>query len=86
MTEDEIKQAQNAKKQLALRHAYRRLFQSDDGDVVKKDLESFCGQMKSSVSEHSPDAYQTMFCEGKRRVYLRILSMLRIKEDENEKL
>lgn len=81
MTEDEIKQAENKKKQSELVHAYKRLFATDDGKIIGADLECFCGQNRCSVAEQCPDAYQTMFAEGKRRVYLRIIGFLRKKED-----
>lgn len=81
MTEDEIKIQENEKKQWELVSAYKRLFATDDGKIVGADLERFCGQNRCSVSEQCPDAYQTMFVEGKRRVYLRIIGFLRKKED-----
>jgi len=52
--------------------AYKDLFESENGKLVLKDLESFCGQNTSSVCEQSPNELQTFFAEGKRRVYLRI--------------
>ncbi len=68
--------------------AYGRLFRSADGQKVLADLESFCGQSRSSVCEENPNEMQTMFCEGKRRVYLRILEFMKQeqrirKEQEN---
>jgi hypothetical protein len=62
-------------------NAYASVFATEAGNMVLKDLESFCGQNRSSVCEEVPNAIQTMFAEGKRRVYLRIVSFM-----EQEKL
>lgn len=70
---------ENEKEQAERTHAYKRLFKTDDGKVVLKDLESFCGFNNTSVSEQSPNELQTFFAEGKRRVYLRINGFLRRK-------
>jgi hypothetical protein len=56
--------------------AYYRFFETDDGKAVLADLEVFCGQLRSSICEEQPDALQLAFCEGKRRVYLRIISLI----------
>lgn len=82
MIEDEKIKAENEKKQTERTQTYKRLFQTDDGKVVLLDLESFCGFHNTSVSEHDPNSYQTFFAEGKRRVYLRINSFLRRKEND----
>ena len=83
MTEDEIQKLENEKKRNELAQAYKRIALTDDGKVILKDLESFCGFRATSVSERSPHALQTFFAEGKRRVFLRIESMIN-KEIENE--
>ena len=75
-------QAENEKRQRELKHAYKRLSKTDDGKMVFEDLEKFCGFMNTSVSEQNPNALQTMFAEGKRRVFLRINGMVK-KENEN---
>ncbi len=75
-------QAENEKRQRELKHAYKRLSKTDDGKMVFEDLRSFCGQDRVSVCEQNPNALQTMFAEGKRRVYLRINGMIK-KENEN---
>lgn len=81
MIEDEQRKAENEKKRQELKQAYRRLFQTDDGKVVREDLESFCGFLKTSTNiEWNP--YYVMFAEGRRRVYLRIQSMI-MKEKKN---
>ncbi len=81
MTEAQQQNIENEKKQQELRRAYGRLFKTDDGKVVRKDLESFCGFLKTSTNaEWNP--HYVMFAEGKRRVYLRIRSMI-TKENKN---
>ena len=82
MIEDEKIEAENEKKRKERIHAYKRFAKTDDGKIVLADLESFCGFHNTSVSEHDPNSYQTFFAEGKRRVYLRINSFLRRKENE----
>jgi len=82
MIEAEEMKLANEKKRHELASAYRRLFATGDGKVVLKDLERFCGFLNSSVCEASPDSLQTMYCEGKRRVFLRIRYMLRNQENE----
>ena len=75
MTDQEVKE---------LRHTYKRFAQTDDGKEILEDLEKFCNYNKTSVCEHAPDAMQTMFAEGKRRVFLRMNSFINFKENENE--
>lgn len=80
----EQQRAENEKKRRELAQAYKRLFMTDDGKIVLKDLRSFCGQDRSSICSSSPNPYQTFECEGKRRVYLRIESQIKVKDDDNE--
>ena len=80
----EQQRIENEKKQNELKYAYGRLFKTDDGKIVKEDLERYCGFLNTSVSQQSPDAYQTFFNEGKRRVYLRIIGMIKVKENEDD--
>lgn len=81
MIEADQQNAENEKKRRELKRAYRRLFMTDDGKMVREDLESFCGFLKTSTNvEWNP--YYVMFAEGKRRVYLRIHSMI-AKENKN---
>lgn len=82
MTEAEEQKAENEKKQTELIRAYKRFSQTDDGKTVLEDLEKFCGFYRPSISEQSPNALQTAFNEGKRRVYLRINGFLRRKEND----
>jgi len=81
MIESEQIQLENEKKRRELRQAYKRLFNTDDGKIVLKDLKVFCGQNRTSVCEQAPNELQTFFSEGKRRVFLRIESMI-VKENE----
>ena len=74
-TEDEVKNEANKKILEENAQAYKRLFMSADGKKVMKDLELFCNFRNSSVCEQQPNAMQTMFNEGKRRVILRIKQM-----------
>ena len=73
MIEAEKQQAENEKRVKELKHAYGRMSKTDDGKMVMADLEKFCGFWNTSVSEQDPNAMQTMFAEGKRRVYLRMI-------------
>lgn len=76
MTEADIQKLENEKAIQHLASAYKGLFSSDKGKRVLADLETFCGQLASSVRDVPIDPYQTHFNEGKRRVYLRIHSMI----------
>lgn len=80
MTEDEVKLQENEKRQKELSQAYKRLFMSDDGKKVLEDLRIFCGQDRSSVCEQDPNLNQTLYAEGKRRVFLRIQGLIRRNE------
>ena len=77
--EEKIKDAE--KRILENKQAYTRCFSTEDGKKVLADLKKFCNYEASSVCEQAPDALQTMFNEGKRRVILRILKLM---EMENE--
>ena len=78
---DTEQMAENEKKRQELIQAYKRLFQTDDGKEILGDLEKFCGFNNTSVSEQDPNAYQTFFAEGKRRVFLRISGFIRRKDN-----
>ncbi len=76
MIEAEQQKIENEKIRKELKHAYKRLFKTDDGKIVLNDLEKFCGFLNTSTNvEWNP--YQTFFAEGRRRVFLRIIGMLR---------
>ena len=80
MIEAEQQNAENEKKRRELAQAYKRLVKTDDGKTVREDLESFCGFLKTSTNvEWNP--HYVMFAEGKRRVYLRIHSMIERRKD-----
>jgi len=74
MTEKEVINLKNIEEQKKLKASYFRVFESEDGKKVLDDLRKFCGYDSSSVCEQYPNELQTFFSEGKRRVFLRILS------------
>lgn len=77
----------NSKEREKIYGAYGRLFRTVDGQTVLKDLEMFCGQNRSSVCEDAPNSMQTMFAEGKRRIYLRIIGFMELEQNKrNEQL
>lgn len=82
MIEAEKQNLENEKITRELTHAYKRLFASDDGKVVLEDLERFCGFYSTSTNNQW-NPYQTMFAEGKRRVFLRISQFMRKRENED---
>ncbi len=84
MIESEKVKAENEKRQLEKTQAYKRLFMTDDGKIVKADLEVFCGFRRPSYSEQKPNALQTATNEGKRRVYLRIDGFINKVEKEDD--
>ena len=63
-----------------LKQAYYRMSITDDGKKVLKDLRSFCGYDDPLADERDPNVLSAMIKDGKRRVFLRIQSM--IKRDE----
>lgn len=82
MIEDETIKAENEKKRKELAQAYKRFSKTDDGKIILKDLESFCGAHNSCMNELCPDAFQTFVMLGKRRVYLRVDAMINRKEKD----
>ena len=50
--------------------AYQRVFDSEDGKLVLKDLMKSCNMMQSTYDK---DPYETHFNEGARSVVVRIL-------------
>jgi len=67
-----------------LAKTYVDVFTGINGKIILADLEEACGQNKTSLNERAPDALQMAFCEGKRRVYLRIIGFMK-KGKENGK-
>lgn len=60
-----------------LKKRYRQVFETDEGRDVLADLEKFCNYNNTCVCEPKPDALQTFFNEGKRRVILRVHAMMK---------
>jgi hypothetical protein len=81
MIEEDQQNEENDKLRLELSQAYKRVFLTDDGKKILKDLSIACGEKSSSVNEGVYNPYQTMFAEGKRRIILRINSMIERKEN-----
>ena len=75
--------AENEKRQIEKVRAYKRFSMTDDGKLILKDLEVFCGFRRPSYNEQSPNALQTHINEGKRRVYLRFDSFINQKEKKD---
>ena len=75
---DELKQLQKQIK--GLKEAYKRIFESDDGKIVVKDLEKRCHFM--STTNVKGDSHESAYMEGQRSVLLFIKSML---QNDNEK-
>ncbi len=63
-----------------LAKAYRRLIESRDGQRIIADLARYTNVLNSSYAPG--DAHQTLFNEGQRDVYLHIMSMARLSDDE----
>ena len=83
MIEAEQAKIENEKRQLEKSQAYKRFAKTDDGKLILKDLEIFCGFRRPSFNEQHPNALQTHINEGKRRVYLRIDGFINQVEKEN---
>lgn len=73
---DSIKQFEKQIKEL--REAYKKIFESDDGKLVIKDLEKRCHFM--STTNVKGDSHESAYMEGQRSVLLFIKSMLQNKE------
>jgi len=76
MTEADKENKANAELMKTKELDYMKLFGTDRGKRILKDLEVACGFMAPSVCEAQPNSLQTHFNEGKRRIYLRILGMV----------
>ena len=67
--------------------AFKRIFLTDDGKVLDKFLRAKCNVDNSSVCIVNPNAQQTAFNEGKRKVYLDIMWYKNeeyLRKEENE--
>lgn len=81
MSEEKInKRAATAASRL---NAYRRLFSTEDGQLVLKDLMSSCGVLTPVIGK---DTHDTYFNEGARSVILRILNTINMTEKDVEKV
>jgi hypothetical protein len=78
--------ANDSKKKLS--SFYKSLFENTDtnkaGAAVLVDLFGFCGMDRSSFCPGDP--YSTAFNEGARRVFLRIMGMIRMDAKDIEEL
>ncbi len=84
MIEAEKQKAENEKLRQMKIQAYKRFAMSDDGKIIMKDLDSFCGFHRIAFNEQNPNALQAAINEGKRRVYLRFDGFINQKtEKEN---
>ena len=63
--------------------AYKRVFESDDGKLVLKDLIASCHILTSTMD---PNPNEVMFNEGARSVVLRIMRTLKVDPAELEKI
>jgi hypothetical protein len=64
-------------------YAYQRLFASEDGKIVLKDLSRAC---HLDVPTMSSDPYETAYREGERSVLLRILKTINADPEQLMKL
>lgn len=62
-----------AKQSARVQAAYRRVFAGEDGEMVLRDLASFCKAGESTFLAGAPDV--SAHLEGARRVWLHIASM-----------
>lgn len=72
MTENEVRRKAAEKEINDIAKAYQNTFGTEDGKKVLDSLSKFCNMDNSSVCEQNPNALQTFYNEGKRRVFLRI--------------
>lgn len=72
MIENQLRKNQAEKEINQIARCYKNVFGSEDGKKVLESLSKFCNADNSSVCEQNPNALQTFYNEGKRRVFLRI--------------
>lgn len=72
-----------ARKARATLSAYRRLFGTEDGKIVLKDLMQSCHFFSSSTGK---DANETYFNEGMRAVVIRLVNTSKLSSDQIERL
>jgi hypothetical protein len=63
----------------ARQQAYRRIFESDDGQYLLKDLAGFC---RANATTYHDDSRLSDMLEGRREVWLRIQHHLKLTDDE----
>jgi hypothetical protein len=63
--------------------AYQRLFSTDDGQIVMKDLMKSCFLSRSVIGA---DPHETYFNEGVRSVMLRLLQQANIDDKQIERI
>lgn len=73
----------NLEKIKALRNAYKRTFEGDDGEIVLGDLKKICFYNTTTMSA---DPYVTAFQEGQRAVILHILTRMQLDTSQLEEL
>lgn len=66
------------------RNAYKRLFATDDGKIVLKDLAQFCKIRQPSTVPGDP--FETHTNEGMRRVALRVFGFLDMSDGDMMRL
>ena len=76
MTEDQIKKNETERIQREEQIAFRQTFSTKAGEITYRRLEKFCNFKNTSVCEQAPNALQTAFNEGKRRVFLKIIGTM----------
>jgi len=82
MIEAEERKIENEKRLRELSRAYKRVFSSEDGKIVLKDLEFQCGQNRTSA-DGDFSTNKTFFHEGMRNMFLYI--NLKLNRDNGEK-
>ena len=73
----------NADKLKALRNAYQKVFESEEGKLVLKDLERVCLYRATTFDK---EALVMAFQEGLRGVYLHITTIMNMDIEELERI
>ena len=83
MTTSKTMAARRAAQARTTLNAYRRLFSTEDGQTVLKDLMKSCFFLRPSIGK---DPYETYTNEGMRMAVLRIVETSKINESQIENL